>query len=242
MSGEQREDGETKHEGHLVRHGGGLVRRLERALGREIGGGSTSVVLAGHGVGKTPFLIGVALDRLLSGRTVLHVGLDQSVTHVRDFYETLFTALADRAGLADPAAAHAEIDRHRDIRIYRARAFSAGKLSDAIKADAEAGIRPSTVVVDGLELDGFDRADLADLRAVAEETGVELWLTVGRSDEHLARVPEALGGAEAPADVVLALEPRDATIGLHALKGGAEAGARVLPLRLDAKTLLVVDD
>ena len=42
------------------------LRLLEKGLHGGLGIGNIGVVVAGHGVGKTPFLVGVALDELLN--------------------------------------------------------------------------------------------------------------------------------------------------------------------------------
>ena len=51
------------------------LRLLEKGLHGGLGAGNLGVVLAGHGVGKTAFLVGVALDELLRAGRVLHVCL-----------------------------------------------------------------------------------------------------------------------------------------------------------------------
>ena len=48
------------------------LRLLEKGLHGGLGPGNLGVVLAAHGVGKTPFLVGLALDELLRGGAVLH--------------------------------------------------------------------------------------------------------------------------------------------------------------------------
>ena len=63
------------------------MRLMEKGLHGGLGIGNVGLLLAGHGVGKTSFLVGVALDELLRGGSVLHVSLDQTVAHVRAYYD-----------------------------------------------------------------------------------------------------------------------------------------------------------
>jgi len=49
------------------------LRLLEKGLHGGLGAGNLGVVIAGHGVGKTSFLVGVAVDELLREGRVLHV-------------------------------------------------------------------------------------------------------------------------------------------------------------------------
>ena len=66
------------------------LRLLEKGLHGGLGKGNLGLVLAGHGVGKTPFLVCVALDDLLRGESVLHVSLEHTVAHTRAYYDTAF--------------------------------------------------------------------------------------------------------------------------------------------------------
>ena len=70
------------------------LRLLEKGLHGGLGIGNLGACIAGHGVGKTSFLVGVGIDELLRGGTVLHVAMDQTVGHVRDYYDTVWEAFA----------------------------------------------------------------------------------------------------------------------------------------------------
>src|SRR5438876_4865491 len=79
------------------------LRAFDAALAGGLGKGNLGIVIARHGAGKTPFLVGVALDHLLRGQRVLHVSLDQKVEHVREFYDQIFEELGRSAPLDDRA-------------------------------------------------------------------------------------------------------------------------------------------
>ena len=112
------------------------LRLLEKGLHGGLGSGNLGVVLAGHGVGKTSFLVCVALDDLLRGNHVLHVSLRDGVPHVRAYYNTVFDDLAATTHLENAAATRAEIDHRRSIRSYPANSFNAAKLREAIKLES----------------------------------------------------------------------------------------------------------
>ena len=119
------------------------LRLLEKGLHGGLGPGNLGVVLAGHGVGKRAFLVGVALDELMRGGCVLHVCVDDPVSHVRAHYDTVFEDLASTTHLEDEAAVHADVDRHRRIRVYPPDALTPSKLREAVKLESEAGSKPS---------------------------------------------------------------------------------------------------
>ena len=49
------------------------MRVFENSIHGGLGAGNLGVVVARHGMGKTAFLVDIALDDLLRGRKVLHV-------------------------------------------------------------------------------------------------------------------------------------------------------------------------
>ena len=124
------------------------MRLLEKGLHGGLGIGNLGFVIAGHGVGKTPFLVGVALDALLRGGSVMHVCLDQTVSHVRTYYDTVFETLVTSTHLEDAGLTHAEIDKNRSIRAYAPSGFTSSKLRQAVKIDSDAGTRPALLIVD----------------------------------------------------------------------------------------------
>jgi hypothetical protein len=116
---------------------------LEKGLHGGLGPGNLGIVVAGHGVGKASFLVGVALDELLRSGRVLHVSMAHTVSHIRDHYDTVFEELAATAHLEDEAQAHVDIDRNRSIRVYPRNALTTAKLREAVKVESETAGQPS---------------------------------------------------------------------------------------------------
>lgn len=219
------------------------LRLLEKGLHGGLGIGNVGVILAGHGVGKTPFLVGVALDELLRGGTVLHVALDQTVSHIRAYYDTVYETLAASTHLEDAVVTHAEIDHHRSIRAYPPVAFTAAKLRQAVKVDSEAGTRPTLVLLEGVDLASMPREDLLDLQALTQELAAEMWISVSLVGEEVDGLPDSVGRFEDILSVILALEPAHAsqeTIVLRALKDHDNPDVSELHVALDPKTLLLI--
>lgn len=214
------------------------LRLLEKGLHGGLGIGNVGVLVAGHGVGKTPFLVGVALDELLRQGTVLHVALDQTVSHVRAHYDAVYEELASSTHLEDAAATHGEIERHRSIRAYAPSSFSAAKLRDAVKVESEAGNKPSLILIEGLEEIG--REDLLDVRALAAELAAEVWISVATSGERIESIPPEVVAVDDVVSVVLALEPGESAVVLHALKDHDNDDLSALHVALDPQTLLLV--
>jgi hypothetical protein len=215
------------------------LRLLEKGLHGGLGKGNLGLVLAGHGVGKTACLVGIALDDLLRGGHVLHVALDQTVGHVRAFYDTVFEELTSSTQLKDAARERAEVDRRRSIRTYAAGGFSAAKLREAVKFEGEAGAKPGLVIVEGFDFAGSPRDEVTELRALAGELQAEIWLSASVPGERVSAVPAPLKGFEDLVSVILALEPGDSAVALRALKDHGNTDLSALHVALDPKTLLL---
>jgi hypothetical protein len=215
------------------------LRLLEKGLHGGLGRGNLGIVLAGHGVGKTSFLVGVAMDELLRKGRVLHVSAAHSVAHVRAHYDTVFDELASSTHLENEGLIRGELERNRSIRVYPPNSISAARLRDAVKLERETGGVPSLLVLEGVDLGVFSRADVEDLRALAQELDAEVWLESACKDEREVRIPPQVKAIEDLLAVILALEPGDDAVRLRALKDHDNRDLAALHVALDPRTLLL---
>lgn len=216
------------------------LRLLEQGLHGGLGRGNLGLVLAAPGVGKSSFLVGVALDELLRGKPVLHVACDHGVQHVRDHYDTVFEELVASTHLENPAVVRAEIDRLRRIRVYPPSAIDAKRLHEALDLERELGARPELIVVDGLDVESRSREELQQWAALAREAQAEVWITAHAPAERIDGVPAALRPLEDLFAVILALEPAGDAVALRALKEHDNPNVAALHVALDPRTLLLV--
>ena len=216
------------------------LRLLEKGLHGGRGPGNLGVVIAGHGVGKTSFLVGVALDELLRSGHVLHVSLDETVSHIRAYYDTVFEDLASTAHLEEEARVHREIDRLRSIRVYPNHMLSPSKLREAVKVESEAGAKPSVLIVEGLDFETIQPDDISDVKSLAEEIAAEIWLSSAHEDEKVLGIPASISRLDDLLSVILALEPGNGSVALRALKDHDNPDLSALHVSLDPRTLLLV--
>jgi hypothetical protein len=216
------------------------LRLLEKGLHGGLGIGNIGLVLAGPGVGKTAFLVGVALDEELRGGSVLHVSLEQTVGHLRAHYDAVFDEFANSTHIDDVVVTHQEIDRRRSIRAYPHGSFSAAKLREAVRVESEAGNKPSMILIEGVDLAGLGRSDLLDVRALAGELAAELWISIGSETEQIDGLPEAVENLQDLVSVILALEPDTDVVRLRALKDHENPDLSELHVSLDPRTLLLI--
>jgi hypothetical protein len=222
------------------------LRLLEQSIHGGLGRGNIGVVVAEAGVGKTAFLVGVALDDLMRGRRVLHVALDEPVDKIRDYYDEIFMDLARTSGLEDIGEERLKIERNRNIHTYVGKSFSIAKLRDALEfLKTHMHFDPSALIVEGYNFEKARLEDLAELREVAREIKGELWMsavTHRASKSNERGVPEPVARLEQGIDVILSMRHSGAAVQLHLLKDHDNTEITDSHVALDPTTLLLIQE
>jgi len=222
------------------------LRVLEKSIHGGLGRGNLGVVVARAGVGKTAFLVGVAMDDLLRGRKVVHVALDQPVDRVREYYHEIFDDLARTTRLEDPEAERVTMRRNRNIHAYLDGTFSPAKLrEDLILLREQMDFVPVTVIVDGYDFDRATLEQVRELRSIAGEFDVEMWLAAvtHRDAPRSPRgIPEPVAHVEDVVSVVLAMAHDGKTVHVGLLKDHDNADVSDLKLALDPRTMLLIEE
>lgn len=218
------------------------VRLLERALGGGLGRGKFGVVLSRPGVGKTGFLIGLAVDRLLQNHKVLHISTKETVERVRAYYDQLVQAMAGQLGLDRMMERQLEVERDRHILVYNRETFTLDKLKQSIAfLRDEADFRPDMVVMDGTPRFEFSEAwEIKGVCELAREIGAGIWTgsDLHREGQELDErgIPREVARHEANIDVILSLQPESNRIRVQILKEHDSVQPAAVSLELDAET------
>lgn len=220
------------------------LRVLDQSIHGGLGRGNLGVVVARHGVGKTAFLVGVALDDLMRGRKVLHVSLEHDVDRVVSYYDEIFQELIQSQALEDVWKVRLDVERSRNIHAYVGQSFSVEKLQSALGFLREhAGFVPSAIVIDGLDFERLEEGDLAAIRGLAREVEAEVWMsavTTRSHDRDEKGIPEPVAHLEASLDVVLTMGHDGNNVHVELLKDHDNADVSELKLALDPTTMLLV--
>jgi len=220
------------------------MRVFERSIHGGLGKGNLGVVMSRAGVGKTAFMIGIALDDLMREHKVLHVNLNDSAEKVREFYDEVFHDLAESAKIENRAAVHLGVERHRMIVSY-ANSFSMEKLRASLgMLKEQMHFEPEVVMLDGYP--NFQEASedqLKELKELAVNLNAEVWLQVQthrQGDNNDARgVPDFVARFEEYLSVIVNLEPMSDHVKLAILKDHDNQDIADLHIQLDPRTLLL---
>ncbi len=222
-----------------------ILRNPLRILGNQekepLKEGAFGAVLAKAGVGKTAFLVQLAMDNLLKGRNVLHISLTQPVRKVCLWYEEVFHNIAREYDLKNTSELWETILPHRFIMTFRTDDFSVSRLEERLNDLTEQGIFfPQLVIVDGLNFSQGVRDALSEFKIVAREQGFPVWFAVKVQPEEELEPGSLPATVEDVSDLfqfLIGLKPSRKEINITVIKGDADPDAP--PMFLDPATLLI---
>ena len=225
-----------------------ILRNPLRVFGHEnddiLSKGEFGAVLARAGVGKTAFLVQLALNAMLRGKNVLHISLADPVNKVSLWYKEVFNLIADQYKVDQINQLWESILPHRFIMTFRVEGFSVPKLQERLADLTEQKIfDPWLIIVDGFPFDESVQASLAEFKQLVNQQGMHAWFTV-RTHRH--EEPEADGTPLQLAhvadlfEIAIQLLPEGKEIHVKALKGG-DSFSKSLDLRLDPSTMLLTN-
>lgn len=220
------------------------LRLFEHSIHGGLGPGNVGVVIARHGIGKTAFLVGIALDEAMRGRKALHVSLDSTVDHVREFYDEIFMDLAHSAHLEDLPSERLEMERNRIIHTYAGKSFTIHKLRHSINFLKEyVQFEPACIILEGFDFDRASMEDMGAFRELARQFNVEMWMSAVTHrgvplNEH--GVPEPVAKLESEIAVIVRMADENDGVQISLLKDHDNPNVAKLTLALDPSTMLLV--
>jgi len=204
--------------------------------------GAFGAVLARAGIGKTAFLVQIALHTMLQDRNVLHVSLEDPVGKVTLWYQEVFNLLAQKRHVQASAPLWDDLLPRRFVMTFKVEGFSVPKLRERMTDLIEQNIfQPHTLIVDGMPFEGDIRGQVEELKALSAETGVRCWFTV-RTHRHETPLPDGmppqLSALQDLFEVAVQLLPDGKDIHIRILKG-LEMPQRSAAVRFDPATMLI---
>lgn len=221
------------------------VRIFERAIGGGLGEGNFGVVLSRPGVGKTAFLIGLAVDQLLQGKKVLYISTKESVEHVNDFFDQIFHAMARTLEMDQVPQMQLRMERNRHILVYNADFFSLEKLEQSVQFLKDTtGFAPEMMILDGTpRFKTTEQWEIDGVRKLAADNQAEVWTSANmhregqETDER--SVPLEVARFDKDLDVIVHLCPQSEHIQVKITKEHGNPEVAQVRMELDPATMLL---
>ncbi len=220
---------------------------VEKAIGSDnISGIRFGAVLSRAGVGKTRFLVQIALTQLLKDQKVLHVSLEDTIEKINLRYTEGYANLIDSIGYVDPRKAELlweDINPHKVGISYNENTFDTEKIKDYLTSFKSVGMDlPSIMVLDGIDFDQDNTELLTKLSDLNQEFSISIWFAMkSHREEGLNKdgFPVQLAAHDALFDKALFLNPVNSKIETVVLKDGERTNSR---FTLDPATMMPAEE
>jgi KaiC/GvpD/RAD55 family RecA-like ATPase len=144
--------------------------------------GSTGAVVARAGVGKTAFLVQLAISALLKEKNVLHISVQDLVDKVNLWYFEMFQNITKSFESGPAKKLWDELLTRRFIMTFENESFEFGKLQQRISELKTQNIFiPHLIILDGLSYNTSDFNELAQFRNFIKSHSMSLWFCVRTS-------------------------------------------------------------
>ena len=207
--------------------------------------GKFGAVLSRAGVGKTSFLVQIALTQLLNDDKILHISLDDHMEKINLRYSDGYKNLVNYIGYVDPQKAVRlwEDIKSNEVGIsYNENTFDIEKIRDYFKSFKKSDLAlPSIMIIDGLNFDIDVTEVFEGLESLYQEFSIFTWLSMkSHRDEALSEdgFPIQLENYKDRFDKAIFLLPVENKIEAVILKDGDRTN---LKCKLDPSTMMALD-
>ncbi|MBF0231779.1 MAG: hypothetical protein HQK62_02830 [Desulfamplus sp.] len=205
--------------------------------------GRFGTVISRAGVGKTQFLVQIAISWLLEGKKVIHISLDDPIDKINLRYKEGYNNLIDNVGYIDPQKATRLWEDLAPCKFgitCQENTFSPQNIRDYLVSLKKNGLdMPSMIVVDGLDFDRDCSAVLNKLSELAGEFSLALWFSMKSHREEAFTdkgFPVQLDKVKELFEKAIYLQPKEDKIEVVILKDGAKVNERHL---IDPATMMI---
>ena len=228
------------------------VRIFMNSIHGGLKAGELGIIASPSGIGKTSMLVQIALDKLLQDKKVIHVSFTRHTDYVLAWYEDIFDEFIRKKNLEHEQDVKDDIIKNRVLMRFTQEGLSVDQLLKSLKAMiGDGGFRAEYIIVDGYDFaagEGGQSASakvFAAVKAFAAEMGVSFWYSCtvqGAEPLYDKRdIPVLIKSYAELFDVIIVMEPKPDHIALTVSRDRDVYNPEHLALKLDPKTLLILE-
>ena len=222
------------------------VRVFMNSIHGGLGAGELGIIASPSGIGKTSVLVQIALDKLLQNHKVIHVSFTQHNDYVLAWYEDIFDEFIKKKNLEDEQDVKNDIVKNRVLMKFNQDGLTVDQILRSLRAMIkDGGFSAEHVIVDGYKFSANEKEKIAQIKDFAKELGLSLWFSCTVKDEPFydkKNIPVLIKDYAELFDVIIVLEPKHDHIELAVSRDRDIASPEHLALRLDPKTLLILEE
>ena len=222
------------------------IRIFENSIHGGLKAGEIGVIASQSGIGKTSVLVQIALDKLLQGKKVIHVSFTQHTHYVLAWYEDIFDEFISKKNLENAGEVKNDLVKNRVLMNFNQDGVSGDQIVKSLRAMiVEGGFAAEAIIIDGLDFSRVDHERIANVKAFAKELGLAVWYSCtvkdGGPQYDKENIPLLLKDFADLIDIVIVLNPKTDHIELSISKDRDAHDTKALAMRLDPKSLLILE-
>ena len=109
----------------------------------------------------------------------------------------------------------------------------------------EGGFKADSIIIDGFDFSRTNKQNIEAVKNFAVELGISVWYSCSIDGENHQydkdNIPEVLNGFIGHVDIVLVLQPKHDHVEFSILKDRGSAISKPTAMKLDTKTLLILE-
>ena len=222
------------------------IRIFEQSIQGGLKSGELGVIASPSGIGKTSVLVQIALDKLLQGQKVIHISFTQHTDYVLAWYEDIFDEFIKKKNLENEQEVKNDIVKNRVLMKFNQEGLSVEQILKSLAAlIRDGGFNARSVIIDGFNFALAGEGQIAAFKAFATEMNVSLWYSCTVKGEEpfydKQNIPTILKDYSGLFGVIIILDPRPDHIALTVSRDRDSRDLARLALKLDPKTLLILE-
>ena len=209
--------------------------------------GELGVIASPSGIGKTSVLVQIALDKLLQGEKVIHVSFTRHTDHVLAWYEDIFDEFIRKKSLEHEQDVKDDIVKSRVLMKFTQEGISNEQIVRSLRAlIKDGGFNATLIIIDGLDFSLVKEDHIAAIRSFAIDMGLSVWYSCNVTGEESLydqqNVPLVIKDFADLFAVIIVLEPKSDHIALTVSRDRNAYNPEHMELKLDPKTLLILEN
>jgi KaiC/GvpD/RAD55 family RecA-like ATPase len=208
--------------------------------------GELGLIVSPSGIGKTSVLVQIALDKLLQNKKVIHVSFTQHTDYVLAWYEDIFDEFIKKKNLENETDVKNEIVKNRVLMKFNQEGVTVDQIVQSLRAMIkDGGFGAEFIIVDGYDFSAADKERIAKVKEFAKEAGVSVWYSCTVKDEasyDKRNIPLVIKDYADLFDVIVVLDPKQDHIDLTVSRDRDVYNPEHMALKLDPKTLLILEE
>jgi hypothetical protein len=227
------------------------IRIFEQSINGGLKAGEIGVIASPNGVGKTSVLVQLALDKLLQGKKVIHVSFTQDTHYVPIWYEDIFDEFINKKNLENAAEIKGDLVKNRVLMNFSQDGISKIQITKSLRAMIiEGGFKADSIIIDGYDFSRIDKESIKEVKNFATELGVGVWYSCSVKEQggcqgslqyDKENIPIMLENFVNSLDIVIVLQPKPDYVELSISKDRGSVISKSMAMKLDPKTLLILE-